>query len=502
MYSIRRIKCDEVKPSCNKCSSTGRVCDGYALAIRAVDGARESSVSRRSQLIERSISDGISGTETERNFFYICRRATSAGVALHICSTTSFWTQLATQLSHQYEAVRHAVVAVGAAYHLYKVADVTSVPRSTKQQIESFVLEQYNRSLYQLHKDIGRQCFGQDSTIVLTCCLAYIYLESLRLDHAAAMKHLNNGIRIIEATVDLDRLASGQMSVARKRQTTRCKTALTDSDLWETVLEFRNCELCMHCFSSEVPMRLGSKLCQTTLPFRAITTHATGFHSISEAHEARVQIGSQIMSYDWQWQSHKFEPSFWAQNHVQETLAWLHREVKSITLRVENYMLSTISSSGDTTWEWYSLNMDMLHLTCLSAVIALMQTGPEHHDTVTCSDDFQQKFVSKMIAYGEQMHSVYTSLKWPPPDISLETSIIGPMYWAYVYSTEMQAKKRALKVLQETSHREGPWDAKQILLKLATADLMSQQHDDGTQPHPTENNQLRKWGAANSNCYE
>ncbi|TQS32088.1 hypothetical protein Golomagni_07605, partial [Golovinomyces magnicellulatus] len=26
---IRRVKCDEVAPSCNRCTSTGRKCDGY-----------------------------------------------------------------------------------------------------------------------------------------------------------------------------------------------------------------------------------------------------------------------------------------------------------------------------------------------------------------------------------------------------------------------------------------------------------------------------------------
>jgi hypothetical protein len=29
-YRIRKVKCDEVKPSCNRCTHTGRKCDGYA----------------------------------------------------------------------------------------------------------------------------------------------------------------------------------------------------------------------------------------------------------------------------------------------------------------------------------------------------------------------------------------------------------------------------------------------------------------------------------------
>jgi Fungal Zn(2)-Cys(6) binuclear cluster domain len=29
-YRIRKVKCDELKPSCNRCTHTGRKCDGYA----------------------------------------------------------------------------------------------------------------------------------------------------------------------------------------------------------------------------------------------------------------------------------------------------------------------------------------------------------------------------------------------------------------------------------------------------------------------------------------
>ena len=31
---IRRVKCDEGKPACQKCTSTGRKCDGYYIAPR------------------------------------------------------------------------------------------------------------------------------------------------------------------------------------------------------------------------------------------------------------------------------------------------------------------------------------------------------------------------------------------------------------------------------------------------------------------------------------
>ena len=35
-HRIRRIKCDEARPACERCLSTGRTCDGYPSVFRAV----------------------------------------------------------------------------------------------------------------------------------------------------------------------------------------------------------------------------------------------------------------------------------------------------------------------------------------------------------------------------------------------------------------------------------------------------------------------------------
>ncbi|KAL6692430.1 C6 zinc finger domain protein [Trichoderma pleuroticola] len=487
---IRRVKCDEGKQSCNRCLSTGRVCDGYDLTVRIVNPlgrARQKGLARAAGglAIPPTLLNGILGTETERNFFYTCRRATEAGVALHICCVTSFWTRLAPQLSHEYEAVRHAVVAVGAAYHLYKVVDIASIPRATKERIEIFILQQYNRSISVLRQDISQKRYVHDTAIVLICCLAYIYLESLRLNHAAAIGHLKNGIQIIESSVDLEALRN--YTSARHRHKGK-NAILSIQDLWGIVLQFRDCELCMHCFSSEVPMTLGSKL-YGKYSAKTTSTQPKAIRDIAEGHEARVQLASEVMSRDWQWQGFKHQPTFWIENHVQQELFSLQQRGRSIDLSLQAYM-SSPAAPGKGTWEYYSLCMDMLHTASILAVIELMPVPPEEHAIVAQSSSFQNEILSKMIAYGEEMHAVHTSLGWPPPDVSLETSIVGPMYWVYVYSIHPQNKKRAMKILQETKQREGPWDAKQILMMLKWDSERQCSYQT-----------LRKWGG-DANCYE
>lgn len=414
-------------------------------------------------------------------------------MALHICSITSFWARLAPQLSHEHEAVRHAIVAVGAAYHLYKVTDTTSVSRSTNERLVAFLLQQYNKSISILQQDIRQQRYVQDPTIVLICCLAYIYLESLRFNHSAAIRHLKNGIRIIESSVDVEDLHN---CVSVVRQGRERNAVLSDPDLWDIILQFRNYELCMHCFTPEVPMMLGTKLYGKPL-VNTTAIHLKPFANIAEGHEARLQLASEVMSRDWKWRDYKRQPAFWAEKHIQQELSWLLQRGQCIRLSLQTY-LSSSAAPKKGTWEYYSICMDMLHISCILGVIQLMPMPPEEHATIAHSSDFQNDVISNVIAYGEEMHAVHTSLGWLPPDISLETSIVGPMYWVYVYSVHERDKKRAMRILEETKQVEGPWDAKQTLAMLV-ADSMS---SPGTNTHDRNSGQtLRKWGG-DAFCHE
>lgn len=65
----------------------------------------------------RPLAADIEGTEQEREFFHRFRRAAEAGLAMHASSLgSSFWRRLVPQIGHSDPAVRHALIALGAAY--------------------------------------------------------------------------------------------------------------------------------------------------------------------------------------------------------------------------------------------------------------------------------------------------------------------------------------------------------------------------------------------------
>ncbi|KAI1779570.1 hypothetical protein F4818DRAFT_145091 [Hypoxylon cercidicola] len=145
---IRRVKCDETKPACTRCTSTGRKCDGYdgqapprrkkqptepAVPNAVTSMTTEPHLAKRHELarhsfaaacrgnsslrVLRPLAADIEGTEQERQFFHQFRRYAEAGLAMHASSLgPGFWQRLVPQLGYSDPAVRHALIALGASY--------------------------------------------------------------------------------------------------------------------------------------------------------------------------------------------------------------------------------------------------------------------------------------------------------------------------------------------------------------------------------------------------
>ncbi|KAL7629099.1 hypothetical protein AAE478_000617 [Parahypoxylon ruwenzoriense] len=322
---IRRVKCDETKPACTRCTSTGRKCDGYggpapprrkkllasssipslpssfssppsstmppstnhplasspfagmgitAPASIAVDPhlARRHELARHSFAtacrgtsalrILRPLAADIEGTEQERIFFHRFRRAAEDGLAMHASSLGSgFWRRLVPRVGHSDPAVRHALIALGAAYqsaqlqqqqqqdenlqpgtmtrstsgtpssrsaspdaHLYTSPSTPTPPpfsrgdtnhdnnnnnnnntnsssdRHRAEDLELFTIQQYNLSIYHLQRHAqqpGSAASGVEITLI--CCLVFVCIETSRGNSAAALAHVANGLQIIKA---------------------------------------------------------------------------------------------------------------------------------------------------------------------------------------------------------------------------------------------------------------------------------------------------------------
>lgn len=87
---IRKVKCDEAKPSCTKCISTGRTCDGYSTLpfsrtdLRAAS-AEQGYLPRLTGLVSVLLSDKSFEDTVERRYLQFFRTCTVPSTTSTVC---------------------------------------------------------------------------------------------------------------------------------------------------------------------------------------------------------------------------------------------------------------------------------------------------------------------------------------------------------------------------------------------------------------------------------
>ncbi|KAK4106028.1 hypothetical protein N658DRAFT_415173 [Parathielavia hyrcaniae] len=173
---IRRVKCDEAKPGCHRCTSTGRQCDGYLgvtssvpPSVRTVGGQPQGH--EPSQIENRALG-----------FFF---RQTAPGLSGFFGQ--SFWRGCVLHLSLSEPAIRHALASLGTMHE--------ALCRDGGRDPTSFALQSYNKSIRSLaHKGAA----GPDTaTTYIICSIIFTCFEFLRGNVEAAVTHVNSGANIL-----------------------------------------------------------------------------------------------------------------------------------------------------------------------------------------------------------------------------------------------------------------------------------------------------------------
>jgi len=172
---IRRVKCDEGKPFCTRCVSTGRKCDGYstptppppvAFLVAMTDSGRAECQKARAAF----------------QFFYeIC------APALVNYGSQFFWNGLVLQACHSDESIKHLVIAVS-----YLESRRRQAPFITMDS-QSFLIH-YCRALWLLSH--ARE---PDTAVMLMACLLLVICDEFQHNSYAALQHIAAGRKILAA---------------------------------------------------------------------------------------------------------------------------------------------------------------------------------------------------------------------------------------------------------------------------------------------------------------
>lgn len=194
---VRRIKCDEAKPNCQKCVTTGRKCDGYSSDITI-----SSQMTKHSTDLIRRISVHIPGNMEEKRGFDFFLQNTVAELSGYYESV--FWDQLILAASTQKPSLRHAVIAIGALHEDFLRKRLVFSQTSVEGQNSRFAQNQYTKAIGELRRSLSSK--KEEPLTALMSCIIFVCFDSLRGAFESAMVHLEAGLRILR---DMRRSSTG-----------------------------------------------------------------------------------------------------------------------------------------------------------------------------------------------------------------------------------------------------------------------------------------------------
>ncbi|KAL9610775.1 MAG: hypothetical protein Q9167_004531 [Letrouitia subvulpina] len=154
---IRRVKCDEGKPICFRCKSTGRVCDGYGIKKAIPPKATDKQIQPNRPVAFPILPGLVSwnhGTEEERRGFEYFQLQTSKDIAFALNSSLD---HLILQTSHHSSALRHAAIALGSVGERIRLHGAVSVNASSDANAQHrFALQQYAEAVTHLKKRLAQ----------------------------------------------------------------------------------------------------------------------------------------------------------------------------------------------------------------------------------------------------------------------------------------------------------------------------------------------------------
>ncbi|KXJ94958.1 hypothetical protein Micbo1qcDRAFT_200418 [Microdochium bolleyi] len=186
---LRKVKCDEARPFCDRCLRTGRTCAGYppaALISKNVKRASSSPTIVPSQ--PRDLVGGAENPLETRSLHYFCVHAPILVGGLD----PYFWTNLSLQFSSSVPAVRHSLIAISS---LFEQLGGTGPCTPSSLRHNTFALTHYNAAIYELKHTMR----DQDQAVVLVVCILFICIEFMQTNAKAAIRHCRHGLLLLRS---------------------------------------------------------------------------------------------------------------------------------------------------------------------------------------------------------------------------------------------------------------------------------------------------------------
>lgn len=187
---IRKVKCDETKPFCLRCTKTGRKCDGYLGP----------ALTKKRQLKNNTPRDHIPDplyelcAPEEKRAFHFFQHVTAPCISGGFNAV--FWRSIVLQICQTEPAVRHAVLAVSSLHEgIGAGSALQPADRRLAQSAQSFALQQYNKAIARLLNQMSTPLARPLATL-LTCVL-FVCIEYMQGKDKESLIHLEQGRQLL-----------------------------------------------------------------------------------------------------------------------------------------------------------------------------------------------------------------------------------------------------------------------------------------------------------------
>jgi hypothetical protein len=453
---IRRVKCDELKPACLRCTSTGRKCDGYIEPPPRKKRESTYSVAPMFLSLYSPSFDVLEDVNERRGYHYFRSRVVQD---ISGCFELEFWDNLVLQVSHAEPTVRHALLALSSLYEAYEYnrcneMDQTELTGNQTGTLPSFALEQYTKAVGLLAGDLS---IHQPSfQAILMSCLIFVWIEFVQNNLDTALRHLQSGLQILEDLQQSSGLSHVDASLPRLFRRLHSQARFHGSPTSD--------------FNSN-PTRKDT-ITVNAVP-RAYSSILEARNSLDEERDSIFQFIRQMYNPDFvrsTWENHPFPDPLSLeairQSHVRNLEKWhsAYQNIPSLSHRPPD----TKQSAG----------RHLLEIQYISTTI-ILETLLEASEM---ANDRLKPLFERMISLAERL--IHNTPGKGALKLSLDTGVISPLFQTALKCRFPRLRRRAISLLKLAPEREGMWHRASIV-EMAEWKAAKEGHGYETLPEDT-----------------
>jgi hypothetical protein len=468
LFSCSCVSCSACT-NLNRCTSTGRKCDGYtdtALQIQAWSSSGKSSPQHAIPM-PWVLHEGARYLE----FYYCCVQP-----VLSSNFDRNFWSRTTLQMAYTEPSVRHALIALS---YLYSTEDGTirhARLNFTSQCKSGTLLQHYNKSVRSLINRMGEVTYRPE--IGLVTCLLFVCMELIRGNYHTAFTHLTSGLKMISQFQEQDRhdyrfSSPTRESFAMVTTPSSCMSTSIQEEL-APLFERAIAGAMMYGVSIEDYVQVTKPPLEhyQSLRFRNIRElqlSAHGLRNQSIIH-IRTMTRLQFLEPDYVFTANELQEQ---ENMLDCQRAWREAVLSFVDSQALSESDDLIVSTMLMHWNVYNI-----WSSCLAST---RQTAFDEH----------------LPAFQDILHHARRLMKSMPPRLaqhtarfSFEISLIPALDFVAQRCRCPSTRREALSLLERNPPREGLWDAQQYVLLNRRLIEIEEEELDPTTGWPSDRTRL------------